>query len=128
VHCVGQQRSAFNIPLDRESGNSGLLSEHVASDLLNDGFGRRVGIQDLIVVLIVDVVTHADEFSSIVRAGQKNDSHAKDLRRRQALSVGRIGFKYEFVDTDGDRADEQRVELLVMFCRRGRADVGEFPF
>lgn len=116
------------LPLDSESCHSGLLCKHVAADLFDDRLRRRIGVQILVIVFVVHVVSNAYEFSSIVGAGEENDSDAEDFRRRQAGGVGRIGFKDELVNTDGDGPDEQGVEFLIVFCGRGRADVSEFPF
>ena len=61
-----------------------------------------------------------NELATIVGAGQKDDSNAQDISIGDALSIGRISFEDELVDTDGDRADEERVELLIILIARAK--------
>lgn len=116
-----------NIPLDGKAGDAGLVGQHVATDLLNDGLGRGVGGQLLGLVLVVDVVAHAHELATIVGAGQQDDGDTHNLGVGNALDVGGVGLEDELVDADGDGADEQSVELLVILVGGSRADVGQLP-
>jgi hypothetical protein len=97
------------LPLDRESGHSGLLSQDVALDALNDGFGRGLSVELLGIVFVVDIVSHSHELSTIVGACQKDDSNTKDVSVRDARDVWCAGLENELVDTDWDRADKERV-------------------
>jgi len=103
-----------NIPLDGESGNAGLLSQHNAADLFNHGFGRWIVIQLLRLVLVVNIIADTDEFTTIVSTCEENDSNAEDLVNRDALRVRRVGLEDKLVDAYRDGPDEQRVELLVV--------------
>ncbi len=114
-------------PLDSEARNARLVGEHVAADLLDHGLSGRVVDQLVALVLVVDVVADAHKFAAIVGARQQDHRHAEQLVDGDALRVGRVRLKDELVDADGDGADEQRVELLVVVVRLGRADVGELP-
>lgn len=60
-------------PLDRESGYTRLLSQNIALDPLNNWLGRRLGVKLFRVVLVIDIVTNANEFSTIVGTGQEYD-------------------------------------------------------
>lgn len=103
-----------NIPLDGEASHTGLLSEDIAADTLNDGLGWGLSRQLLRVVLIVDIVTHTDKLTAVVAAGQEDDSDAQDLGGRDALQIRRIGLEDELVHADGDRADKKGVEFLIV--------------
>lgn len=122
-----QVHNANNVPLYRKAGDTWLLSQDVAADLLDDGLRRRVGVQLLGLVLVVDIVADADELAAVVGAGQEDDSDTEDLGVGDALSIGSVGLEDELVDADGDGADEEGVELLVVLVRGGRADVGQLP-
>lgn len=120
--CMHEQ--ALYIPLDGKASDAGLLGENVAADLLDNGLCRGVGAELLDLVLVVDIVADANEFATIVGAGQEDDGNAHDLSIGDALGVGGIGLEDELVDADGDGADQQGVELLVILVRGGGADVG----
>lgn len=117
----------INIPLDSEAGDARLLGQDVAANLLNDGLGGRVGSQLLSLVLVVHIVSDADELAAVVSACQEDDSDAEDLSVGDALGVGGVGLEDELVDADGDGADEQGVELLVVLIAGSGTDVGELP-
>lgn len=116
-----------NIPLDGKPRHARLAGEHVAADLLDDGLGGRVVDQLVALVLVVDIVAHAHKLAAVVRAGEQDHCHAKQLVDRDALRVGRVRLEHKLVDPHGNRPDQQRVELLVVVVRLGGADVGEFP-
>ncbi|KAI6761932.1 hypothetical protein HG531_002485 [Fusarium graminearum] len=89
------------------------------------GGGRSLGVPEatldgglsvelLGVIFIVDVVTNANEFTSIVGTCQENDGDTKDFGIRDAGDVGSVGLENEFVDSDRDRTDEKGVEFLVV--------------
>jgi hypothetical protein len=103
------------IPLDGEAGHTGLLSEDIAANALNDGLGWRLRSQLLGVVLVVDIVANTDELTTVIAAGQEDDSDTQDFGGGDALQVGRIGLEDEFVHTDGDGADQEGIEFLVIF-------------
>ena len=54
------------LPFDGEASDSGLFCEDVASNTLDDGFGRGIVLQLLAIIFIVHIVPNAYEFSSIV--------------------------------------------------------------
>jgi hypothetical protein len=110
--------AAVNLPLDGESSHSGLLCQHVTLYTLDDGLGRGLSVELLGVILVVDIVTNANEFTSIVGAGQKNDGDTKDFGIRNAGGFGSIGLENEFVYSDGDGTDEEGVEFLVILITR----------
>lgn len=66
-------------PLDSEAGHSGLLGENISSNTLDDGLGRRLGVELLRVVLIVDIVTNTDEFPFVVATCEKDHSDAQNV-------------------------------------------------
>ena len=68
----------------------------------------------VIVVFVVDVVTHANEFSIIVAAGEEDDGYAKDFRGGDSFEVRGVGFEDEFVDSNRDGADKEGIEFLVV--------------
>jgi hypothetical protein len=102
------------IPLDREASHTGLLSEDIAANTLNDGLGWGLCCQLLGVVLIVDIVANTDELAAVVAAGQEDDGNTQDFGGGDALQVGRIGLEDELVHADGDGADQEGVEFLVI--------------
>lgn len=131
-------------PLDRKASDAGLLSEHVPADAVEERLCGRVGIELIRVIFVVDVVSDANELAAIVSAGEEDDSDAEDLSIGNALGVRWVGLKDELVDADGDGANEEGVEFLIVLvtedvsgqrvemgrgnARGGRADVGELPF
>lgn len=82
--------------------------------MLNRGLGWGVRSQFLRVVLIVHIVAHANEFATIVAAGEKNHSNTQDLGSGDALQIGRVSLENEFVGADRDGADKKRVKFLVI--------------
>lgn len=131
-------------PFDSKASNAGLLGEHVPADAVEEWLCGWVGIELVGVIFIVDVVSDADELAPIVGAGEEDDGDAEDLSVGDALGVRWVGFEDELVDADGDGADEEGVEFLVVLvtedvsgrrvdlgrgnARGGRADIGELPF
>lgn len=89
--------------------------------------GRRVGVELVRVVFVVDIVANAHKLAAVVRARQQNDRHAQNLGIGDALDIWRVGLENKLVDADGDGADKQRVELLVVLVAGGRADVRQLP-
>ncbi len=113
---VGKEMVEYiGLPLDCKSCNSGLLGQHIPPHPLHDRFDGRLGVQLVRVVLVVDIVTHTHEFPPVVTAGQQYDCDAQDFGCRDAFQVGGVGFEDEFVDADGNWADEEGVEFLIMF-------------
>ena len=102
-------------PLNCESCHSGLRFQDISSHSLNDGLCWWLAVEFLAIILVVHVVPNSDELAPIVGACQKDDSDANNLRRGQARQIGGIGFEEEFVYANGNRANEERVQLLVMF-------------
>lgn len=67
------------LPLDLELGHSWLLDEDVPGQLVEKGaFGWVLG-ELWALVVVVDVVAHAEELLLVVRAGHQNPSHADYL-------------------------------------------------
>lgn len=122
---VGGNRS--NLPLDGKSGDTGLISQDVAANLLDDGLSGRISTQLLGLILVVDIVANAHELATIVGAGQQDDGDAHDFGVRDALSIWSIGLEDELVNSNGNGADQQSIELLVILVGGGRADVGQLP-
>jgi hypothetical protein len=110
-----QKFSRQQLPFDGKSSDSWLLSENISPDLLKDGFGWWVGIKLFRVVLVVDIVSNSYELSTIVGTGKEDDGDAENLCVWDALGVRWVGFEDELIDTDWDGADEEGIELLVMF-------------
>jgi hypothetical protein len=102
------------VPLDGKAGDTGLLGEDAAADLLDNGLGRGFGDECLVGVLIVNVVADANELATVVAAGQEDDSDAEDVAVRDAVEVWGVGFEDELVDANRDRANEKGVKLLVI--------------
>lgn len=115
------------VPLDGEASHTGLLGQNVAANAFDDGLGRRLGVELLQVVLIVDVVTDANKFATIVGAGQENHSDTEDIGVRDARGVGSASLEYELVDAHGDRTNKKIIEFLVVLVACGGTDVGELP-
>lgn len=76
--------------------------------------GRRIRIQLFGVVLIVDVVAHANELAVVVRAGQKDDRNTQNFGIGNTGCVGWVGLEDELVDANGNGAYEERVEFLIV--------------
>lgn len=114
--CGGNRLEEFieNIPLDGEASHTGLFSEDIAANTLNDGLGWGLCRQLLGVVLIVDIVANTDELTAVVAAGQEDDSDTEDFGGGDALQVGRIGLEDELVHADGDWANKEGVEFLIV--------------
>lgn len=98
--------SRGNLPLDGESGDAGLISQDIAANLLDDGLGWGISTQLLGLILVVDIVANAHEFATIIRAGQQDDCDAHDLGVRDALGIWSIGLEDEFVNSNGNGADQ----------------------
>lgn len=116
-------RALVAVPFDSEAGDSGLLGEDVAADLLDDGLGGRLVDQLLVGVLVADVVADADELPAVVGASEQDDGDAKDLGCGDVGGVGRVGLEDELVDADGDGTDEEGVEFLIVL-RAGKSVSG----
>jgi len=123
----GAWETRQNIPLDGEAGDAGLLGQDVAADVLDEGLGGRVVGELLRVVLVVDVVADADKLAAVVGARQEDHGNTEQLVDGDALSIRGLGLKDELVDADGDGADEQRVELLVVVVGLSGTHIGQLP-
>lgn len=108
-----------DVPLDGESGDTGLLREDVALHALDDGLGRGLRVELLRVVLIVDVVSHSHKLAAVVGTGQKDDSNTEDVGIGDARRAGSLGLEDKLIDADGDGPDEEGVELLVILVSSG---------
>lgn len=104
-----------DIPLDGKPSNSGLLGQNVATNLLNHRLAGRTLCQRLIRVFVIDIVSHTHKLASIIAASQQDDSDTDDFRAWNVGSVGWIGFEDEFVRSRWDGADEEGIELLIVF-------------
>jgi len=98
----------LNLPLDSEAGNSWLLGEDVAADLLEDWLGWGIGVELLRVILVVDIVADSNELATVIGAGEE------DLSIRDSGGVWCTGLEDELVDANWDGANEEGIELLVM--------------
>ena len=83
--------------------------------LLDDGPVRGFALESLIRVFVIDIVADTDELAVFVTAAEEDDGDADDFAIRDAGEVGRIGLEGELVGADGDGADEDGIELLVVF-------------
>ena len=110
-----------NIPLDGKARHSRLVGENVAADLVDNGLGGGVGGEFVRLVLVIDIIANTDKLAAIVGAGQENDSDAKDVGVGNAARLRSIGLEDELVYTDGDGANEERVELLVVLITVNRS-------
>lgn len=104
----------MRVPFDSKAGDSRLLRKNIASNLLDDRLGRRVGVELIRVVFVIHVVANANEFTAIVGASQQDDSNTEYVCVGNARCFGGISLENEFVDTDGDRPNEERVQFLVI--------------
>lgn len=111
------------VPLDGEARHAGLLSEDVSANALDDGLGRWLGVELGGVIFVVDVVADANKLAVVVGAGQKDDGDTEDVAIGDDLGVWRVGLEEELVDADGDGADEEGVELLIVLVAAGRGMV-----
>ena len=67
------------LPFDRESRHSRFLRQHISSDSLDRGPGRRLIVHFLRVIFIVLVIAHTYKLAAVVAAGQQDDRHAEDV-------------------------------------------------
>jgi len=104
----------LNLPLDSEAGNSWLLGEDVAADLLEDWLGWGIGVELLRVILVVDIVADSNELATVIGAGEEDDGDTEDLSIRDSGGVWCTGLEDELVDANWDGANEEGIELLVM--------------
>lgn len=102
------------LPLDGETSHTGLLGKDITLHSLDDGLGRGLCVELLRVVLVVDIVSNPNKLASVVGAGQEHDRDTQNIGVGDASSVGSLSLEEEFVDSDGDWADEKGVELLVI--------------
>lgn len=116
------------LPFDSESRHSWFLGEDIPLDAFNDWLRRWLVVQLLAIVFIVDVVSDSYELAVIVGARKEDHCDAKDLAGGNLLQIWGIGLKDEFVDAYWNRANEERVELLVVLRAGCRADISELPF
>ena len=93
------------LPFDSESSHPRLLSEDISSDSFDDRSSWWFSVEFLTVILVVHVVSHADEFTIVIRASEENDCDTQYFRGRYFLQVRWVGFEDEFVDTDRDWTD-----------------------
>jgi hypothetical protein len=105
----------YDIPLDLEACDTGLLGQDLSLHLLNDGLRRRLHGQRLVCVFVVHIVAHANELTAIVAAAKQDDCDANDLAVGDARQVWGVGAEGELVDACGGGANKDRVELLVVF-------------
>ena len=104
-----------NIPLDGKSSDSWLFRQDIPHDSIRLDFGRGFGIEFLIVVFIVDVVSNADEFAAVVGASEKDNGNPKDFGGGEFSEIWGLRLEDEFVDANWNRPDEQRIKFLVVF-------------
>lgn len=76
-----------SIPFDRKASNAGLLSKDVPANPIIEWLCRWIGIQLLGIVLVVDIVSDADELAAVVGAGEQDDGDAEDLGIGNARGV-----------------------------------------
>ena len=112
-------RRCLDIPLDGKPGHTRLLCQDIASYALNNGLGRRLRVELLRVVLVVDVVSHSNKLATVVCTCQEDDSHTKDVGIGDARRAGGLGLEDKLVDANGNRPDEEGVELLVVLIAAG---------
>jgi hypothetical protein len=103
-----------DLPLDRESCHTRLLSEDAAAHLFDDGFGGWLSVELHGLVFIIDIVSNTHEFATIVRACQQDNCYAQYLGGRYLVEVRRVGLEGELVHADRDGPDKERVEFLIM--------------
>lgn len=101
----GPRKPGENVPFDSETRDTGLLSKNVATNLLDDGLRRWVGIQLVRLVLVVYIVSDAHKFATVVRASQQDDRDTQHLGIRNSLGIGSISLENEFVDANRNGAD-----------------------
>ena len=99
----------------------------MSPNLLEDWLHWWIGGHLRVVVLVVNIVTDANELAVIVRAGEKDDGNTDDVGWWDAGGIWSRGLEDELVDADWDWAHEERFELLVVLGGLGGADVDELP-
>jgi hypothetical protein len=120
----------FHTPLDGEACDTGLLCQDLPLHLLDDGLGRRVQGQGLVCVLVVHIVSDTHELAPLVAAAEQDDRDADDLAVGDARQVRGVSAELELVDADGERADEDGVEFLIVLvsgaCSLDGAQAAQF--
>jgi hypothetical protein len=104
----------WNQPFDGESRNPRLLCQDITTNPLDDGLRGRLSAQLLRVVFVVDIVANSDELAAIVGAGKENHGNTEDVGIGNTLSIRGVRLEGELAHADGNRADEERVEFLVV--------------
>lgn len=67
------------LPLDGETGHTGLLSKHIALDSVDQGLSRRLCVELWRVIFVVHIVSDADKLAAVVGAGQENDRDSNNV-------------------------------------------------
>lgn len=94
------------VPVDMESGHSGIRSQDVSLKLREVWLCGWVLPKLWVWVLIVDIVAHTNELLSMVGAGDKNHSHTHSVRLRNEGWVGGISLKDEHMSSSRDRTHQ----------------------
>jgi hypothetical protein len=95
-----------HIPLDGKARYTRLLCENLSLHLFDDRLSRWLQRQCLVCVLVVDVVTHADELTVFIAAAQQDDSDADDLAVGDTRQVRGVGAEDKLVDANREGANK----------------------
>ena len=129
---VGHQQArtgnkGYNQPFNLKARHT-RLCVHVPDQPFKHGLLRRTLLHLLVVILGVLVISYADEFLIVVRAGEDECSDAEDVLCGYFCGVGWDAFKVKGVDADRDGAYETVVQFLIELFVSWRRDVDESPF
>ena len=86
-----------SVPFDGKASHSGLISQYIPPHTSNVRLGGWVCVELLGVILVVDVVPNANEFTVVIATREEDHSDPKDFGRGNAVQIRRIGLEDEFV-------------------------------
>lgn len=102
VHHLLLVEGLLVFPSNLELGNSGLLNQHMSGKFLYEGLLRRVLIQLLLFVVVVNIVANSEEFLLVVGAGDQNASDTHDVILLQHSVVRGFSLEeFELIHTSG---------------------------
>lgn len=74
-----RQAQQYDSPLDGKPCHSRFLCQDISPHSFDDGFRGGICVELLAIILVVDIVSNSNKFTLVVRTGEEDDSHPKDL-------------------------------------------------
>mmetsp|Transcript_4263 Transcript_4263/g.11626 ORF Transcript_4263/g.11626 Transcript_4263/m.11626 type:complete len:246 (-) Transcript_4263:167-904(-) len=116
------------VPRNGKLGHPRLVGQNLSLHAIQRQRRRRGAIPFHVVThqFVIHVITDATKFALLVTA---RDQHDRDAQNFGQIVHGRcVGLQTKLVDTDGDRADQNFVQHLILGGVVRRTDVQDLPF